>query len=77
MREILVQSDLVSVLLNLLFSIKYIYKTFANTCIYININSMQIDNTINIPIKQFLRHFCEYQSIFILKNIYFIIKYDG
>ena len=37
MREILVQSDLVSVLLNLLFSIKYIYKTFANTCTYIKI----------------------------------------
>ena len=37
MKEILVQSDLVSVLLNLLFSIKYIYKTFANTCIYIKI----------------------------------------
>ena len=38
MREILVQSDLVSVLLNLLFSIKYIYiKHSQNTCIYIKI----------------------------------------
>ena len=37
MREILVQNDLVSVVLNLLFSIKYIYKTLANTCIYIKI----------------------------------------
>ena len=36
MKEILVQSDLVSVLLNLLFPIKYIYKTFANTGIYIS-----------------------------------------
>ena len=36
MKEILVQSDLVSVLLNLnYFSIKYMYKTFTNTCIYI------------------------------------------
>ena len=41
MREILVQSDLVSVLLNLLFSIKYIYKTFTNTCIYIKILQIQ------------------------------------
>ena len=37
MREILVQSGLVSVLLNSLFAIKYIYKLFANTCIYIKI----------------------------------------
>ena len=73
MREILVQSDLVSVLLNSLFSIKYIYIKHSQTLVYIYqniINSMQIDNTINIPIKQFLRHFCEYRSIFILNNIY-------
>ena len=36
MRGILVQSDLVLVLLNLLSSIKYIYKTLTNTCIYIS-----------------------------------------
>ena len=39
MKEILVQSDLVSVLLNLdYFQLNiYIYKTFANICIYIKI----------------------------------------
>ena len=36
MRGILVQSDLVLVLLNLLSSIKYINKTLTNTCIYIS-----------------------------------------
>ena len=69
MREILVQSDLVSVLLNSLFSIKYIHIKHLQTLVYIYqniINSMQIGNTINIPIKQFLRHFCEYWSIFFL-----------
>ena len=40
MKELLVQSDLVSVLLNFnCFQLKkkYIYKTFANTCIWIKI----------------------------------------
>ena len=37
MKEILVQSDLVSVLLNLNYFQLNIYKTFANTCIYIKI----------------------------------------
>ena len=36
MREILVQSDLVSVLLNLLFSIKYIYIKHSQTLVYIS-----------------------------------------
>ena len=37
MKEILVQSDLVSVLLNFNYFQLNIYKTFANTCIYIKI----------------------------------------
>ena len=36
MREILVQSDLVSVLLNLLFAIKYIYINYLQTLVYIS-----------------------------------------
>ena len=36
MREILVQSDLVSVLLNLLFAIKYIYINYSQTLVYIS-----------------------------------------
>ena len=75
MRGILVQSDLVLVLLNLLSSIKYIYIKHLQTLVYIYqniINSMQIYNTVNISIKQILRHFCDYWIIifFILINIY-------
>ena len=64
MKEILVQSDLVSVVLSFDYFLLniYIYKNIHKH-LYIDqniINSRQIYNTINIPIKQFLRHFCEY-----------------
>ena len=41
MKGILVQSDLVSVLLSFNYFLLNIYKTFANTCIYIKILQIQ------------------------------------
>ena len=41
MKGILVQSDLVSVILGFNYFLLNIYKTFANTCIYIKILQIQ------------------------------------
>ena len=63
MKEILVQSDLVSVLLNVNYSQLNIYIKHLQTLVYISKYykfNANIYNTVNIPIKQFLRHFCEY-----------------